>query len=74
MAGALNVFLCKAGTPPGEGVVANMLLTVPILKHVFAWLGAHPAGAVTLPPVVALARVDRCSCCRIQLTGFAHKH
>ena len=74
MAGALNEFLCNTGTPPGEGVVANMFLTLPIFKHVFSWLGAHPAGALIIPPAVALAKIDMCPCCNIQLKGFTNKH
>ena len=36
----------SAGTPKDvEGVVANFMLTLPFYKHVFAWMGGHPAGA-----------------------------
>jgi hypothetical protein len=36
---------CDAGMPgPMEGVVANVMLQLPIFRHLFAWIGAHPAG------------------------------
>ncbi len=35
-----------AGTPEDvEGVIGGVLLTLPFYKHIFAWMGAHPAGA-----------------------------
>ena len=35
-----------AGMPgPMEGVVATILLQIPFIKHIFGWIGAHPAGA-----------------------------
>ena len=34
-----------AGTPIDvEGVIGGVLLTLPFYKHIFAWMGAHPAG------------------------------
>ena len=27
-----------------EGVVASILLQIPFIKHIFGWIGAHPAG------------------------------
>ena len=41
----------RAGMPgPMEGVVASILLQIPFIKHIFGWIGAHPAGArVRLP-------------------------
>jgi len=36
-----------AGTPKDvEGVIGNVLLTLPFYKHIFAWMGAHPAGII----------------------------
>ena len=36
-----------AGTPKDvEGVIGNVLLTLPFYKHIFAWMGAHPAGTI----------------------------
>lgn len=29
---------------PMEGVVASVLLQLPFVRHLFAWIGAHPAG------------------------------
>ena len=37
-----------AGMPgPMEGVVASILLQIPFIKHIFGWIGAHPAGTKT---------------------------
>ena len=32
---------------PMEGVVASILLQIPFIKHIFGWIGAHPAGTMT---------------------------
>jgi hypothetical protein len=35
----------SAGMPgPWEGVVASIMLQLPFIRHMFAWIGAHPAG------------------------------
>jgi hypothetical protein len=31
-----------------EGVVASVMLRLPIFRHLFAWIGAHPAGHIIL--------------------------
>jgi 1-acyl-sn-glycerol-3-phosphate acyltransferase len=39
----------QGGMPPGvEGVVADVLLRLPVFKHIFAAKGCHPADAATL--------------------------
>ena len=46
MARILTLLWSHAGTPKDvEGVIGGVLLTLPFYKHIFAWMGAHPAGA-----------------------------
>ena len=53
----LSFSLCGVpltGCPaPMMGLVATVLLQLPLFKHVFAWMGCHPAGAAPLPSVDA---------------------
>lgn len=51
MAGAFDKSYLQAGTPKGGlGVIANFLLTLPFYKHIFAWMGGHPIGAIMAQP------------------------
>ncbi|KAK9908698.1 hypothetical protein WJX75_001591 [Coccomyxa subellipsoidea] len=43
------VGLPGSGMPgPWEGVVASIMLQLPFIRHMFAWIGAHPADRETL--------------------------
>ncbi len=46
-----------AGTPEDvEGVIGGVLLTLPFYKHIFAWMGAHPAGVSFHLPLQQIPR------------------
>ena len=40
-----------------EGVVASILLQIPFIKHIFGWIGAHPAGATARLPTKTVASI-----------------
>ena len=51
-----------AGMPgPMEGVVASILLQIPFIKHIFGWIGAHPAGARVCLPMQTDANITAIS-------------
>jgi hypothetical protein len=33
-----------------QGVVASILLQLPFFRHLFAWIGGHPAGQRPISP------------------------